>query len=127
MDIEATKAYYAGMSRNSICSCDYCQNLVDEIKSAYPEVAEYLLGLGVDIERPFEVFLPIENDDEYMDYYAVQYLVAGEPDGFEETKIGDISVYVTEVHPDATYKDKYFVIEAGTFHIKCRYDKYKFN
>lgn len=68
MDIEATKAYYAGMSRSSICSCDYCQNLVDEIKSAYPEVAEYLLGLGVDIEHPFEVFLPIENDDGYMDY-----------------------------------------------------------
>ena len=127
MDLEATKAYYAGMGRESVCSCDYCQNLVDEIKVAYPKVAEFLSELGVNIERPFEVFLPIENDDGYMDYYAVQYLAVGEPDGFEETKIGDISVYITEVHPAATYKGKYFIIEAGTFHIKCRYDKYKFN
>jgi hypothetical protein len=59
MDIERTKAYYAEIKREDICACDYCQNLIDEIKQAYPNVAQYLLSLGVNIERPFEVFLPI--------------------------------------------------------------------
>jgi hypothetical protein len=127
MDTEATKNYYSALGRDHVCSCDYCQNLIDEIKGAYPKVAEYLAGIGVDIERPFEVFLPIEYDDGHMDYYAVQYLVAGDPDGFEDTVIDDISIGITDQHPEAKYKGKHFIIEAGTFHIKCRYDKYKFN
>lgn len=126
MNIKKTKEYYSMLKRDNICSCDYCQNLIDEIKQSYPEVAEYLLTLGINIERPFEVFLPIETDDGYMDYYSVQYLIPGDISGFEETKIGCISINITELHPDATYNGTYFVIEAGTFHIKCRYDKYSF-
>lgn len=127
MDIEKTRAYYAGIKREDICGCPYCQNLIDEIKQSYPDVAEYLLSLGVDIERPFEVLLPSDPENGYMDYYGVQYLITGEPGDFEDTQIGDISIYLTEHHPCATYKGEYYVIEAGTFHIKCRYDKYSFD
>ena len=127
MDIEKTKAYYAGCTREWVCTCDYCQNFVDEIKASYPKVAEYLASLGVNIEIPFEVFLPIELDNGYMDYYGVQYLIAGNSDGFQETQIDDISIYTTTSHPDATYKGEYFIIEAGIFHIKRRCDKYQFN
>ena len=127
MDIEKTKKYYAAIKREDLCTCDYCQNLMDEIKLAYPDVAEYLLALGVDIEKPFEVFLPLDPVDGYMDYYGVQYLIVGDSNDFTAVKVGNISIYATERHPSTTYEGEYFVIEAGTFHIKCRYDKYSFD
>ena len=126
MDFEGTKAYYSEIKRENICNCVYCQNLIDEIKQSYPDVAEYLLSFGVNIERPFEVFLPSDPIDGYMDYLGVQYLIVGDCSDFQDTKVGDISIFVTDIHPTATYEGKYFVIEAGTFHIKCRYDRYNF-
>ena len=47
----------------------------------------------------------------------MQYLIVGDSEGFKDTHIGDSSIYKTENHPSATYKGKYFVIEAWTFHI----------
>ena len=126
MDFEGTKAYYSEIKRENICNCVYCQNLIDEIKQSYPDVAEYLLSFGVNIERPFEVFLPSDPIDGYMDYWGVQYLIVGDYSDFQDTKVGDISIFVTEHHPTATYEGEHFVIEAGTFHIKCRYDRYNF-
>ncbi len=128
MDIERTKLYYAGIKREDICGCNYCQNLIDEIKQAYPEVAAYLLSFGVNIERPFEVFFPMEDHDNgYMDYPIVQYLIAGNSSDFHETKIGDIQIGISDCHPNAAYEGEHFIIDAGVFHIKCRYDKYDFN
>ena len=128
MDIEATRSYYAGITREDICKCDYCRNFMDEVKAAYPAAAEYLSLIGVDIGLPYEVMLPIENDDGTMDYYSVDYFVCGEPDGFEDTKIGDITVQTTEAYPRPdNYEGSYFVITLGTFRIKRRTDKYGFN
>lgn len=127
MDIEKTKEYYVEMKREDICNCIYCQNLIDEVKQAYPDVAAYLLSLGVNIERPFEVFLPIEDHNNgYMDYPIVQYLMVGNSSDFKKTKVGNIEIGICDCHPTATYKGEYFIIYAGTFHIKCRYDKYDF-
>ena len=126
MDIERTKAYYAKMKREDICDCVYCQNLIDEIKQAYPDVAEYLLSLGVNIERPFEVFLPSDPVNGYVDYPIVQYLIAGDPGDFNETTVGDISIGLSDCHPTATYEGGHFIIDAGVFHIKWRSDKYTY-
>ena len=125
MDIEKTKEYYSNLKREDTCDCDYCQNYIDEIKLAYPDVSEYLSTLGVDIERPFEVLFPLDPVNGYMDYYGVEYLIAGDSGGFEETQIGDITICKTDAHPAAVYEGEYFVIIAGTFHIKCN-DKYNF-
>lgn len=128
MDIDKTKEYYAEMKREDVCDCIYCQNLIDEVKQAYPEVAAYLLSLGVNIERPFEVFLLIEDHDNgYMDYPIVQYLMVGNSSDFKKTKVGNIEIDICDCHPSATYKGEYFIIYAETFHIKCRYDKYDFH
>lgn len=126
MDFAATKQYYAQRSRDDTCSCDYCQNYIDEIKAAYPKFADFLASLGADAEIPFEVLLPIEADDEYFDYDGVQYLICGTRDGFEDTEIDGISVCYTDSHPSAAYQAAYFVIEAGTFHLKRRNDRYPF-
>ena len=51
-DIEKTREYYDCLSRLDLCGCSCCQNYVREAKSAYPEVVEYLFGMGADIEKP---------------------------------------------------------------------------
>lgn len=126
MDIEGTKQYYSECTREDTCSCAYCQNYIDEIRASYPAVSEYLITLGVDIEIPFEVMLPFENVTGYIEYYEVQYLIVGSNDGFKETQIGNVNIYLPISHPAATYKGEYFILEAEPFHIKCRTDKYKF-
>jgi hypothetical protein len=47
MDIKKTRSYYENKMRDNVCQCDYCQNFIDEVKGAYPEIAEYLSSLGV--------------------------------------------------------------------------------
>lgn len=127
MDIEQTKAYYAALERADICSCAYCQNLIDEISAAYPDVAAFLASLGADIARPFEVLLPSDPADGFMDYPAVQYLICGDSAGFQETKIGEVTIGISDCHPPASYHGAHFIIEAGPFHIPCRDDKYRFD
>ncbi|MDE6732678.1 MAG: hypothetical protein K2J77_07365 [Oscillospiraceae bacterium] len=126
MDISETKRYYSKIKREDLCSCDCCQYYIDEIRSSYPAVSDYLTTLGVDIEKPFECGWPSDPVDGYMDYYVVLYLIVGNNDGFKETKIGDVTIELIDSYPAATYKGEYFIIAAGPFHIKCRTDKYKF-
>ncbi len=92
MDIEKTRAYYINYSRKDTCQCEYCQNLIDEIRAAYPELSLFLDSIGVDIERPFEASLPYEYKKGIWIFPFVQYLVAGNTDGFKETTIKDITV-----------------------------------
>lgn len=59
MSIKETKQYYDSLTAEDLCNCAYCRNYIREIRNAYPKVAEYLLALGVDIEKPFET-IPLE-------------------------------------------------------------------
>lgn len=61
MSIKETKQYYDSLTAVDLCNCAYCRNYIREIRNAYPKVAEYLLALGVDIEKPFET-IPLEPD-----------------------------------------------------------------
>ncbi len=53
-DIAKTRAYYSALGPETICDCADCWNYCAKVKGAYPEVAQYLAALGVDIEKPFE-------------------------------------------------------------------------
>ena len=88
--------------------------------------AYYAAYKSEDTERPFEAMLPYEVENEKWEYAGVQYLIAGNADGFEETKIGDVEIFVTPSHPSATYEGEYFVIEISPMRVKCRKDKYQF-
>lgn len=61
LSIKETKQYYDSLTAEDLCNCAYCRNYIREIRNAYPKVAEYLLALGVDIEKPFET-IPLEPD-----------------------------------------------------------------
>lgn len=113
MDIDKTRAYYEAMDFCDLCQCEGCQYYARHIKEAFPQIAEYLQGIGVDIEKPFETMPVEETKKGYIYYIAVQYIIIGDADGFRETKIGDIRVEIDEFHPTAKLDEKYFVISIG--------------
>lgn len=110
MDIEHTKEYYARLTEDDLCQCEYCRTYVREIRKALPRLAAYLGSLGVDIEKPFEV-LPLDETTEYMEYLAVQYVVIGSAEGFEEISTEDMGIFVTDSHPMTDFEEAHFVIE----------------
>ena len=54
VDAEKTRQYYQAMGPGEPCSCNNCKNYCARVKAAYPAAAEYLAGLGVEIEKPLE-------------------------------------------------------------------------
>ena len=51
VDAEKTRQYYQTMGPGELCSCNDCKNYCARVKAAYPVAAEYLAGLGVEIEK----------------------------------------------------------------------------
>lgn len=98
MNREKTKDYYKNLKSEDICQCAYCQNYVREIKKEYRALHRYLEGIGVNIEKPFET-MPLEDKDGYIEYASAQYIVAGSTDGFRESKVGDVTIILTDTHP----------------------------
>ena len=118
LDIKRTKSYYEQISNRDLCDCAYCQNYVREIKATYPEIAEYLFSLGIDIEKPFET-MPLEPDETgYIEYTSAQYIVCGEPDDFVKTVIGSVNVDVAGAHPSTQINEAHFVIEIYPVRLK---------
>lgn len=75
VDAEKTRQYYQAMGPGEPCSCNDCKNYCARVKAAYPAAAEYLAGLGVEIEKPLETS-PLEpGADGMMEYCACQYVV----------------------------------------------------
>lgn len=117
MDIGRTKDYYKRLSRRDLCGCVYCRNFIREVKSAYPEVADRLSGVGVDIEKPFET-IPLEPDETgHVDYIA-QYVLCGDPGGFEEMAMGPVHARIAESHPIVQLSEPYFVIEIAPIRLR---------
>ncbi len=117
MDIEKTKAYYAQINYNDLCQCDDCKNYVKEIKSSYPFIDEYLAKLGIDITKPFET-APIDFDRETIMYTMAKYVVMGTSNGFENTKINDVDIHITDSHPMTNITEPHFVIEICPIYLK---------
>ena len=116
MDRERTRQYYAAMTEEDICQCDYCRTYAKRIRDALPEMASYLQSLGVDIEKPFEV-IPLYEEEGEMLYTGAQYLVCGSPDDFSEARINGVSVVVTDSHPVSDLQEEHFVIEIQADHL----------
>lgn len=117
MDIEKTKEYYSQLNYGDLCQCDDCKNYVKEIKKSYPLIDDYLSKFGIDITKPFET-APVDFDEETIFYTMVQYVVMGTSDGFENTKINDVDIWVTESHPMTNITEPHFVIEICPVYLK---------
>ena len=122
MDIKKTENYYKTLSEDDLCDCDYCKNYYKEIKAAYPLLAEYLEGIGVDIEKPFEA-MPLEPYEGYIEYMAVQYVVMGDPSDFAETEVAGVHIGIAESHPMTDLSEPHFVIELYPVTLKWTMDQ----
>ena len=118
LSIKETKQYYDSLTAEDLCNCAYCRNYIREIRNAYPKVAEYLLVLGVDIEKPFET-IPLEPDETGgIEYLSSQYIVIGNTDGFIKTVIDTVTVDITDSHPLTNIDKPHFVIEIYPVRLK---------
>ncbi|MBQ4253095.1 MAG: hypothetical protein II704_08615 [Erysipelotrichaceae bacterium] len=117
MDIERTKIYYETEADDSLCQCDYCRNYYKEIKAAYPMLTEYLKGIGVDIEKPFET-IPVGPWEGTIEYIGAQYIVMGSPSGFAETSVDGVDIFITDSHPMTDLDEEHFVIEITPIKLK---------
>ena len=118
LSIKETKQYYDSLTAEDLCNCAYCRNYIREIRNAYPKVAEYLLALGVDIEKPFET-IPLEPDETGgIEYLSSQYIVIGNTDGFIKTVIDTVTVDITDSHPLTNIDKQHFVIEIYPVRLK---------
>lgn len=72
IDIERTKEYYAS---HSLCDCSNCRNYYVQIKDRFHLLDDFLLELGVSIDRPDELG-SVELQDE-IQYIFASYTVCG--------------------------------------------------
>lgn len=118
LSIKETKQYYESLTAEDLCNCAYCRNYIREIRNAYPKVTEYLLALGVDIEKPFET-IPLEPDETGgIEYLSSQYIVIGNTDGFIKTVIDTVTVDITDSHSLTNIDKPHFVIEIYPVRLK---------
>lgn len=112
MNTEKTREFYRHLKNDDLCQCDYCKNYIREIRAAYPEVAEYLKKMGVDIEKPFET-MPLEPDenDNIIEYICGQYVVMGSIENFQACRVNGVGVDIAINHPSTGISDEHFVIE----------------
>ncbi len=111
LDIQKTKRFYDALLSSNLCDCAYCKNYSHEIKAAYPQLSAYLESMGIDIEKPSET-MPLEPDSNgNIDYIGVQYIVLGDVQHFQRTRIGDVTIDIATSHPCTNVKDNHFVIE----------------
>lgn len=115
MTIEKTRDFYRDF--NDICDCAYCRNYINEVRKTYPNLAEYLNKLGVDIEKPFET-MPGEPDGGYIDYLGVQYILIGNKEEFRKAKLGQVTIDLADSFPDPGIDDNYYVIEIYPIKLK---------
>lgn len=112
IDNQKTREYYSKVLNSDLCHCAYCQNYIQEIKLAYPDVDRYLESIGVDIEKPFET-MPLDPDENgHIVYIAALYIVMGSPDGFETLSIKEVEVRIAQSYPSTnSIGEEHFVIE----------------
>ena len=95
-----------------------CKNYCARVKAAYPAAAEYLAGLGVEIEKPLETS-PLEpGADGMMEYRACQYVVLGSCEENYRHTVGGVEVCKARFYPETGVKEEHFVLELSPIRLK---------
>ena len=121
MNIEKTRLFYKQLSSSNLCNCEYCQNYFKEVRKTYPKVAEYLDSIGVDISKPFETSPMDPDENGFIDYLVVQYIVLGDSKDFNETVISDVdevNIDRATSYPGTNLDEPHFVIDIHPITLK---------
>lgn len=118
VDISKTKEYYHSITETSLCDCAYCCNYRLQVKSAFPKVAEYLVSLGIDIEKPFETS-PLEpNENRILEYCCCQYVAFGNCEPNYRHRIDNVEFRIATSYPNAGIEQEHFVLELFPIQLK---------
>lgn len=118
VNYEKTKHYYKELKAEELCTCDYCKNFYLHIKSTYPELSLYLQQLGVDIEKPFELY-PVDPDENgNMLYLMCQYVVFGTCPKDYHHQIGTVTIDLGTSYPSTEIEEEHFVLDAYPIELK---------
>ena len=115
MTIEKTRDFYKNY--DDLCDCAYCRNYIREIKKSYPDLVAFLDKIGVDVEKPFET-MPGEPENNFIEYFGVQYLVIGDKKDFSKSNLGEVTIDLAKSFPDLGLDCNYYVIEVGPIKLK---------
>ena len=118
VDIGRTKEYYRSMPPEDLCDCAYCRTYMRQIRAAYPDTAEKLETLGIDIEKPFETMPLVPGNDGFIDFIGSQYVVFGRPDQEALDAVHAAGMQIAESHPVTGITEDHFVIETGEIRLK---------
>ena len=121
VNVSKTKEYYHSLTEASMCDCGYCRRYRLQVKSAYPKVAEYLISLGIDIEKPFETSTLEPDENGMLEYCCCQYIAFGNCEPEYHCRIDNVEIRVATSYPSTCIEQEHFVIEL--FPIKLKFDE----
>ncbi|WP_461815671.1 hypothetical protein [Faecalimonas sp.] len=122
VNVHQNIAYYSHLPEKALCDCVYCKNYYSQVKSAYPEVAAYLLRLGIDIEKPFETS-PLEPQNGYLTYCCCQYIAFGSCSDTFYHKIGNVEFRKATSYPNTHITEQHFVLDVWPITLKANFSE----
>ena len=114
VDIEKNRSYYAGLTEDDVCQCAYCRNFCARVRTAYPDLMEYLATLGIDIAKPLRLSFGPRNEAGIVNYYECQYTAFGSASDDFQHSVGDVTIGKALYHPDTGVTGEHFVLHAGS-------------
>ena len=118
MDAARTGAYYAALGEEELCQCEACRRFRRQIRHAYPAVAAWLEGLGVDPAKPMELWPLDPGPDGRFQCLDVQYPVLGSAEDFRPATVEGVEIGLADAHPPTDLAEAHFVIQASPFSLK---------
>lgn len=113
VDKVKTTHYYEELSIDSLCDCDYCRLYYSKSKAVYPELTDWLMQYGIDIEKPYETMWLDPDEKGIVNYLGVQYIVFGTCEEQFECVVGDIIIRRVHSFPTPVgIEGDFFVLEA---------------
>lgn len=79
VDVEGTRGYYRAHPLPWVCcDCAGCRNFVRAVKTLPPAVTDFFAALGLDPEKPAEVYAIDQEEDAALCRYGAFYHLRGE-------------------------------------------------
>ncbi|MBO6231553.1 MAG: hypothetical protein J6O50_13415 [Ruminiclostridium sp.] len=111
INLQKTAEYYKTAEP---CDCAYCRNYCSKIKAQRPDIAEHLAGMGVDIEKPFELFFVEDDVHKTVLYCCCMYVVYGECEKDLDYDLGGLRfTNNTDCHPSTDITEEHFILDFG--------------
>lgn len=106
---ELTIQYY---KKYEPCDCKYCLNYYKQIEECQKEVCEFLVSLGVNPLKPFE--LVFDEEENSITYIGCMYVVYGVVEDDYTKEFDGVKFQINKNnHPFTGIEEEHFVLDLG--------------